>query len=78
MMEGQIDPTLNTKKKAAWQIGFAVFLLLLALTIGEFFVGTVAVTWWFILMGIAVLKAFFVVRDYMHLPRLFKGDEEEH
>jgi hypothetical protein len=78
MMEGQIDPTLDAKKKAAWQIGFAVFVLLVALTIGEFFVGSVAVTWWFILMGIALLKAFFVVRDYMHLPRLFKGDEEEH
>ena len=78
MMEQQIDPTLDTKKKAAWQIGFAIFVLLLALTVGEFFVGTVAVTWWFILLGIAVLKAFFVVRDYMHLPRLFKGDEEEH
>ena len=77
-MEQQLDPTLETKKKAAWQIGFAIFVLLLALTIGEFFVGTVAVTWWFILLGIALLKAFFVVRDYMHLPRLFKGDEEEH
>jgi len=77
-MEQPIDPTLDAKKKTAWQIGFAVFVLLLALTIGEFFVGTVAVTWWFILLGIALLKAFFVVRDYMHLPRLFKGDEEEH
>jgi hypothetical protein len=77
-MENQLDPTLETRKKAAWQTGFAVFVLLLALTIGEFFVGTVAVTWWFILLGIALLKAFFVVRDYMHLPRLFQGDEEEH
>ena len=77
-MEGQIDPTLDAKKKAAWQIGLAVFVLLFALTIGEFFVGAVAVNWWFILIAIALLKAFFVVRDYMHLPRLFKGDEEEH
>jgi hypothetical protein len=77
-MEQQIDPNLVAKKKEAWQIGLAVFILLLALTIGEFFVGYIAVTWWFILMGIAILKAFFVVRDYMHLPRLFKGDEEEH
>jgi len=77
-MEQQIDPSLDTKKKAAWQIGLAVFVLLFALTIGEFFVGYVAVTWWFILLAIALLKAYFVVRDYMHLPRLFKGDEEEH
>lgn len=77
-MEQQIDVNLDAKKKAAWQIGFSVFVLLLALTIGEFFVGAVAVNWWFILLAIAVLKAFFVVRDYMHLGRLFRGDEEEH
>jgi hypothetical protein len=77
-MEQQIDESIVAKKKAAWQIGLAVFILLVALTIGEYFVGAIAVTWWFILIGIAVLKAFFVIRDYMHLPRLFKGDEEEH
>jgi hypothetical protein len=76
-MEKPIDPILDAKKKTAWQVGLAIFILLFALTIGEFFVGTVAVTWWFILLGIALLKAFFVVRDYMHLPRLFRGDEEE-
>ena len=78
MMEQQIDPNLDTKKKAAWQIGAAVFVLLLALTVSEFFIGYVAVTWWFILLAISLVKAFFVVRDYMHLPRLFKGDEGEH
>ena len=77
-MEQQIDESIVAKKKAAWQVGFAVFILLVALTIGEYFVGAIAVTWWFILIGIALLKAFFVIRDYMHLPRLFKGDEEEH
>ena len=77
-MEQQVDVNLEAKKKAAWQIGLAVFIVLLALTIGEFFIGSVAVTWGFVLLAISVLKAFFVVRDYMHLPRLFKGDEEEH
>ena len=30
------------------------------------------------LLGIALLKAFFIVRDYMHLGRVFASDEESH
>jgi hypothetical protein len=36
----------------------------------------VAYYWWAAIFAIAVLKAFFVVRDYMHIGRLFASDEE--
>jgi hypothetical protein len=35
-----------------------------------------ASAWWVPLMLIALVKAFFVVRDYMHIGRVFAGDEE--
>ena len=46
-------------------------ILLIVLTIGEFFIGKIAVGWTWPLWGIAFIKAFFIIRDYMHLPRLF-------
>ena len=69
---------MEEKKKEALQIGFGVLVLLVVLTIGEFWVGAVASAWWAPLIAIALLKAFFVVRDYMHIGRLFAGDEEVH
>lgn len=68
----------ENKKQAAFRVGTAVMILLTVLTIGEYFIGAVAYEWWAPLIGIAVIKAFFVVRDYMHLPRLFAGEEETH
>ncbi len=76
-MEPKTEANLVAKKKEAWQAGISVFILLLALTIGEYFIGSIAVTWGLLLLSIALIKAFFVVRDYMHLGRLFSGEEEE-
>ena len=56
--------------------GIAIFIILIFLTIGEFAIGAVAPAWGIALLGVAILKAFFIVRDYMHLPRLFSGEEE--
>lgn len=67
---------IETRKKEAYRIGFAVLILLAVATAGEFFIGKVAYSWWFILILIALLKAYYIVRDYMHLPRLFRGEEE--
>lgn len=72
------ENALNEKKKEALRMGAGVFFLLAAFTLGEYMLGVVASVWYVPLLGIAVLKAFLVVRDYMHLPRLFAGDEEEH
>ena len=66
----------ETKKKEAYKIGISVLILLAVLTIGEFGIGAVASVWWAPLVGIAIIKAYFVVRDYMHIGRLFAGEEE--
>jgi len=64
-------------KKEAFQLGQAVFIILVVMTIGEYWLGAIAVNWWAPIIAVALLKAYFVVRDYMHLPRLFAADEEE-
>lgn len=66
------------KKKQAYRNGAAVLLILGVATIGEYFIGSVASIWWAPLMGIALFKAFFIIRDYMHLARLFASEEEGH
>ncbi|NLG72113.1 MAG: cytochrome C oxidase subunit IV family protein [Chloroflexi bacterium] len=68
----------ENKKKEAYQIGVSVMILLVVLTIGEFFLGAVASSWWAPLLGVAAIKAYFVIKEYMHLPRLFAGEEEMH
>ena len=73
-----MDAKFEEKKKEAYRIGMGVMLLLAVFTIGEFWLGWVANGWWTILLGIASFKAFFVVRDYMHIGRVFSGDEEGH
>ena len=71
-----MDNKMDEKKAALYRVGLSVLILLLVLTIGEFFLGKIAVGWTWPLWGIAIIKGFFIVRDYMHLPRLFEEDEE--
>jgi hypothetical protein len=67
------------KKKQAYHVGEVVLILLVTLTIGEFLMGYFVPYWAAPLLAVATLKAFFIVRDYMHIGRLFAGDEaEEH
>jgi hypothetical protein len=66
---------MEDKQKMAYRIGWTVLLLLSILTIGEFFIGSIASAWWAVLLGVALLKAFFIVRDYMHIGRLFSEEE---
>jgi len=68
---------MDDKKKGALKFGVYVFIILAVLTIVEFWIATSSLPWWYILVGIAILKAWFVVQHYMHLPRLF-SEEEEH
>ncbi len=63
--------------KNIYWTGVSIFILLVFLSIGELIVGITAPTMIALLFGIAILKAFFILRDYMHLPRLFAGEEEE-
>lgn len=62
--------------KQAYRVGAVTLLLLMVFTIGEFFIGAVAPTWGGVLLIVASLKAFFVVRDYMHVARVFQSDDE--
>jgi len=71
-----MDNKMDEKKAAAYRVGMAVMILLIVLTIGEFLLGKIAIGWTWPLWGIAIIKAFFIVRDYMHFPRLFEGDQE--
>jgi hypothetical protein len=64
------------KKKQEFRIGLTILILLGTFTIGEFFVGSVAPTWAAVLLVIASLKAYYVVRDYMHIGRVFEPEEE--
>jgi hypothetical protein len=66
----------NNEMKKAFQIGLTVLILLAAFTIGEYFIGSIAIGWTTPLWIIALIKAFFIIRDYMHLPRLFIDGEE--
>jgi hypothetical protein len=68
----------NNKKREALRLGLAVFLLLAFMTAGEFLIGAYVVGWAAPLWLIAILKAALIIRDYMHLPRLFSGEEESH
>jgi hypothetical protein len=64
-------------KKLAYRKGEIILLLLAVLTIGEFLIGYYASIWWAPLLAIALIKAFLIVRDYMHIGRVFAASEEE-
>ena len=66
---------MDEKTKNAFRIGWTVLLLLGILTVGEFFLGAIASVWWAPILAVAALKAFFIVRDYMHIGRVFAADE---
>ena len=67
----------DEKKHEAYRIGIGVMILLAGLTIGEYFMGAFASAWALPILLVAAIKAFFVVRDYMHVGRVFASDEEE-
>lgn len=58
-------------------IGSAVFILLIALTIGEFFIGFIATDWSWPLWAISIFKAALIIYYFMHVTNLFGGAEEE-
>ena len=66
---------MDEKQKLAYSKGFTILTLLAVLTLGEFFIGSIASVWWAPLLGIAMLKAFLIMRDYMHIGRVFAVEE---
>lgn len=67
----------NEKKNDAYRVGVAVFMVLAVLSIGEFFIGRIAVNWTWPLWGIILIKSALIIRDYMHIGRLFGEVEEQ-
>lgn len=76
--EEEIIAKMEASKLEEFRVGLGVLILLAVFTIGEYWIGSVAIGWWAPLLLIAIVKAFLVVRDYMHLPRLFAPEEENH
>jgi len=66
----------DDNKIQAYRIGIVVFGLLAVLTVGEYLIGSIASVWWAPLLGIAILKAYLIMRDYMHVGRVFSVEEE--
>jgi undecaprenyl pyrophosphate phosphatase UppP len=68
---------MEEKKKISFRLGIVVLLILAVLTVVEFVVATINIPWIWILYVIALVKAWFVIKHYMHFPRLFT-EEESH
>jgi hypothetical protein len=66
---------MNVSKKNAYRTGLTVLLILAVLTVIEFALASFSLNWAWLLFLVAILKAWFVVQQYMHLPRLFSGEE---
>ncbi len=71
---------MEEKKNLVLKNGTSIIIVLLFLTAAEFLIGAYVKIWWgaAILLGIGALKATFVVRDYMHVRRVFAANEETH
>ena len=68
---------IEESRTEAIRAGGWIFMMLVILTIGEFTTAVIAAPWTFILWAVAIWKAYYVVKDYMHIGRLF-SDEESH
>lgn len=67
----------NGEYKNDRNIGAAVFILLISLTIGEVFIGAIAADWTWPLWGISIFKAVLIVYYFMHVTRMFGMPKEE-
>jgi len=64
-------------KKPDYSVNILVLIILAILTAGEYYLGVIATTNIVgVMLAIGLLKAFFIVRDYMHVGRVFSGEED--
>ncbi len=63
------------RKSAHYKTGIIVILILAVFTAIEFTVSQIG-NWIAVLVVIGLLKAFLVIRDYMHVGKIFTGEEE--
>lgn len=65
------------QKKADYSVNILVLVILVFMTAGEYYLGVIATTNIAgVMLGIALLKAYFIVKDYMNIGRLFSGGED--
>ena len=67
--------TIEQPKSGRYKAGIIVLLILAVFTAIEFGISQLG-NWIAVLLVISLLKAFLVVRDYMHIGKLFSGEEE--
>lgn len=64
-------------KKADYSVNWLVFWVLVILTAGEYYLGVASDGRAFgFMVFFALIKALFIVYNYMNWPRLFRGSEE--
>ena len=68
---------MSQNKKQTYKLGLIVLIVLGVLTAIEFGVGAAHIPWVWIFFLLALIKAWFVLQYYMHLPRLFKAEQGE-
>lgn len=71
---------LAQSKKEKFGTGATIMILLAAATLGEFGIGGAGAAiggLGSVLLLVALFKAFLVVRDYMHIGKLFAGEDHE-
>jgi hypothetical protein len=68
---------MEEKMKQAYWVGIVVLIMLGTMTIGEYFIGSLAGAWWAPLLAVACLKAYFILKHYMHIGKVFASTESE-
>lgn len=78
MAKAKMPEEKKDNRREALYTGLWILIMLVVLTIGEFLVGVIAPPWASLLLFVAAFKAFWVIKDYMHVGRLSSSDEEMH
>jgi hypothetical protein len=70
-----IQQTTKEIRNQHYRTGLYVLLGLALLTITEFAASLLGITLVWVFLVIALVKAYLVLREYMHIGRLFKDEE---
>ena len=70
-----INETPEKLRSKRYRLGVNVLIVLGLLTVVEYVASRFGVTFVWVFIFIALIKAFLVLRDYMHIGRLFKEEE---
>jgi hypothetical protein len=67
----------ENQKKPDYSVNILVLIILVMLTAGEYYLGVIATSDIAgVMLAIGLLKAFFIVKDYMNIGRVFSGEED--